>query len=52
MSKLIIEGGNRLYGSINICGAKNAILPLLAATLLTNSRSVIHNCPNIADVNI
>ena len=52
MSKLIITGGNSLEGTINICGAKNAILPLLAATLLTNSRCDIHNCPDIADVNI
>lgn len=52
MSKLIIEGGNRLNGSINIGGAKNAILPLLAATVLTSKKCTIHNCPDIADVNV
>lgn len=52
MSKLIIEGGKRLKGAVSIGGAKNAILPLLAATLLTSKKSEIHNCPNIADVNI
>lgn len=50
MSKLIIEGGNRLEGTIKIGGAKNAILPLLAATVLTSKKCDIHNCPNIADV--
>ena len=52
MSKLLIRGGNRLDGKITVGGAKNAILPLLAATVLTKSKCVIHNCPNIADVNV
>lgn len=52
MSKLIIEGGKRLCGKIEVQGAKNSALPILAATLLTGDSSVIHNCPNLSDVNI
>lgn len=52
MSSLIINGGKSLEGNISIGGAKNAILPLLAATLLTETPCNIHNCPQIADVNV
>ncbi len=50
MSKLIINGGNRLTGKVNIQGAKNSVLPLLAATVLCRGTSVIHNCPRLSDV--
>lgn len=50
MSKIIIRGGNRLKGEINLQGAKNSVLPVLAASLLCEEKSVIHNCPDIADV--
>lgn len=50
MSKLIIEGARRLKGEINIQGAKNSILPILAASLITGDECVIHNCPMISDV--
>ena len=50
MSKLAIEGSRRLKGEINIQGAKNSILPILAASLVTRSECVIHNCPLISDV--
>ncbi len=50
MSKLIIEGARRLKGEINIQGAKNSILPILAASLVTRAECVIHNCPIISDV--
>ncbi len=49
MCELIINGGNRLCGEVKIQGSKNASLPILAATLLTDERCVIHNCPNISD---
>ncbi len=53
MSKLVIEGGHPLCGSIPIHGAKNAVLPILAATFLCDSGvSVIENCPNLRDVAI
>lgn len=51
MCELIINGGNRLCGEVKIQGSKNASLPILAATLLTDERCVIHNCPNISDTN-
>jgi len=50
MDKLVIEGGKRLEGTIEISGAKNAALPVLAATILSKERSVIKNVPQVADV--
>ena len=50
MSKLIIEGGQKLTGKIEVQGAKNSSLPILAATLLSGGESVIHNCPKLSDV--
>lgn len=50
MDKLVIEGGKRLSGKVQISGAKNAALPILAATLLTEDRSVIKNVPPLRDV--
>ena len=52
MSKLVITGGNRLSGEIDVGGAKNSVLPILAATLLINGTSVIHNCPYLSDVEV
>lgn len=49
MDKLIIEGARKLQGEIRISGAKNAALPLLAATLLTPGWHVIHNVPDLRD---
>ncbi|MDF1578091.1 MAG: UDP-N-acetylglucosamine 1-carboxyvinyltransferase [Desulfurivibrionaceae bacterium] len=49
MDKLIIEGGNPLNGSIKISGAKNAALPLMAATILAPGRHVLHNVPDLRD---
>ena len=50
MSKLIIEGKHKLSGAMNIHGAKNSALPVLAATILANGISEIHNCPQLSDV--
>ena len=50
MDKFIIEGGRVLKGEINISGAKNAALPILAATLLTNEPCIIKNVPRLRDV--
>lgn len=50
MDKIVIRGGRRLKGEINISGAKNAVLPILAATLLTEDKSVIKNVPRVVDV--
>jgi len=49
MEKLIIEGARKLQGEIRISGAKNAALPLIAATLLAPGWHVIHNVPDLRD---
>lgn len=50
MEKYIIEGGRPLNGEVEIQSAKNAVLPLLAAAVLTEQKVVIHKCPRITDV--
>lgn len=50
MDKIVIEGGNRLEGSVRINGAKNAALPIMAACLLLNGPSRIKGIPNIVDI--
>ncbi len=50
MDKLVIEGGKPLRGEVRIAGAKNAALPLMAAALLGQGRSVIRNAPLLRDV--
>jgi len=49
MDKLIIEGGQPLHGTVRISGAKNAALPLLAATLLAPGWHTLHNVPDLRD---
>ncbi len=50
MSKLIIEGGHRLKGTITASGNKNAALKLIPACLMTDEPVILHNIPDIADV--
>jgi len=50
MNKLLIHGGVRLDGEIRISGAKNAVLPILAATLLAEGQATIENVPHLHDV--
>ena len=51
MQKLIINGGTRLKGRVKISGSKNAVLPIaVAAAILGDSVSVLHNVPNLTDV--
>jgi UDP-N-acetylglucosamine 1-carboxyvinyltransferase len=45
-----ISGGNRLKGSVSISGAKNAALPIMAASILVDGESILHNVPDLADV--
>ena len=53
MDCFVIEGtGKPIGGEINISGNKNAILPMIAATLLTDEEVLLHNVPDIVDVNI
>ncbi len=50
MDKFLINGGNKLFGSIEITTAKNAILPILAGCILCEDKIVLHKCPLYADV--
>ncbi len=50
MEKLVIQGGGKLRGEVEISGAKNASLPILAATLLGEGESLIENVPNLRDI--
>lgn len=50
MDKLAIQGGNRLSGEIRAAGAKNAALPILAATLLTDDAVQVRNVPHLYDI--
>jgi UDP-N-acetylglucosamine 1-carboxyvinyltransferase len=52
MSTLVIEGGHRLSGRLDVEGNKNSALPLIAACLLTEDECVLHNVPRIADVEV
>ncbi len=52
MEQIVINGGNQLCGRVEVSGAKNAALPILFATILTNDVSVIENVPQINDVKI
>ena len=52
MYKYIVRGDNKIEGRLSINGAKNAILPIMAATILNEGVSIIHNVPNISDVNM
>ena len=50
MSQLLIRGGRPLRGEVAIQGAKNSVLPILAATLLTAGQVEVRNCPRLRDV--
>jgi len=50
MDKIIIEGGMPLKGNIRVMGAKNSALPVMAASLLIQGKSVLHNVPDLRDV--
>ncbi len=50
MSEIVIAGGNKLEGRVEMHGAKNAVLPILAATVLNGGKNIIHDCPELSDV--
>ena len=50
MTKYLVAGGRRLSGTVQVHGAKNSVLPILAATLLSGGECVIENCPRLSDV--
>ena len=51
MASFVIEGGHKLHGEIIPQGAKNEVLEVICATLLTDEEVIISNIPNILDVN-
>ncbi len=50
MDKFIIKGGNTLSGEVKISAAKNAVLPIIAATIISGDKCTILNCPMLLDV--
>lgn len=50
MERFLVEGGEKLRGEADVSGAKNSSLPILAATLLGGGKTILHNCPNLSDV--
>lgn len=50
MEKLIVKGNNKLSGKVSVQTSKNAVLPMLAASILTDKKVVINKCPKISDV--
>lgn len=50
MREYRVTGGHPLGGRLTVQGAKNSVLPILAATILASGESVIHNCPRLSDV--
>ena len=50
MGKYIVKGGNKSSGKVKLSSAKNAVMPMLAASILTDEQVVIRNCPRISDV--
>lgn len=50
MQKILIEGNKKLSGELNVQGAKNSSLPILAGTILSNDTTTLLNCPKLSDV--
>ncbi len=50
MQRLVVEGGNKICGEIEVQGAKNSALPLMSAALLVDGVTVFKNCPKLSDV--
>ena len=50
MDRIVIIGGNPLHGTVRISGAKNATLPIIAASILTSGTTVLHNVPKLRDI--
>lgn len=52
MDVYTIQGGEKLNGSVKIEGSKNAVLPILAACIISGGRNVLYNCPDLRDVSV
>ena len=49
MDRFIIQGGNKLKGEVEISGAKNAVLPIMASTIISPGKYQLNNVPNLRD---
>ncbi|KAB3533192.1 UDP-N-acetylglucosamine 1-carboxyvinyltransferase [Alkaliphilus serpentinus] len=52
MSKFEVIGGNKIVGELEVQGAKNSVLPILAATVLNSGINIVHDIPMLSDVEI
>ena len=52
MEKIIINGGKKLSGSVKVSGSKNAVLPIIIASILGDGESIIYDVPDLTDVHI
>ena len=52
MDQYVIKGGNPLVGEVEIGGAKNAALAILAASIMTNETVVVDNLPDVRDISV
>ena len=52
MKLITVCGGKKLYGSVDVCGMKNAALPIIFSTILTKNKCVIENVPNVSDISL
>ena len=50
MDKLEVFGARKLKGNVRISGSKNAALPILAASILSNKKIILNNLPNVKDI--
>lgn len=50
MEKFVVEGGRRLRGEVDISGSKNAVLPIMAASIMAKGTTLLHNVPDLKDV--
>lgn len=50
LDRIVVTGGYQLSGDVSISGAKNSVLPIIVATLLTSERCLLHDVPHLADV--
>ena len=52
MGEFVVRGGRRLTGTVRVNGAKNAALPIMAATVLANQPVVLHDVPELRDIQV
>lgn len=50
VSRFVVNGGKKLFGEVEVQGAKNSALPILSATVLTRGENILFNCPSLTDV--